>query len=171
MEVLKSERTLARIEDPSVLSFSDEQIYLWVIHANKIPPHLGISRGNEFFSLKANGKDDGLQVTKILQVLRKKKIATAFYEINPDGVSNNPKSVFAQFECTVPGEVTCLEPLKQIFNDSDATWLKGLLQRLEAREIIKSAFGWQLPVDFLHIPDYNPTDIHRRLKHLQDVQS
>ena len=32
-------------------------IYLSVVHANKIPPHIGIVVDGKYFSLKANGKD------------------------------------------------------------------------------------------------------------------
>lgn len=169
MEVLKSERTLTRIESPLVLSFEGEQTYLWVIHADKIPPHLGVSNGDKFYSLKANGKDEGLPVSKILQVLEKKNISTAFYEIDASGVSNHPKNIFSKFEHTVPGEITCLEPLKMIFDDMDATWLKELLQGLESKEKINSAFGWQLPEGFTTIPDYSPEDIHNRLIDLNNV--
>ncbi|PWL24645.1 MAG: hypothetical protein DCO96_12625 [Fluviicola sp. XM-24bin1] len=170
MEVLKFERTISRIDDPSVLSF-DDTTYLWVIHANKIPPHLGISQGDEFYSLKANGKDEGLPVSKLIQVLQRKSIATAFFEIQSEAIVQAPKEVFAQYETTTPGEITCLAPLKQILRIADATWLKELLAELEMKEAIQSAHGWQLPLDFEQIPDYNPQDIHRRLKQLQDVQS
>lgn len=171
MEVLKSERTLERIETPSLLSFNEERTYIWVIHANKIPPHLGISIGNLFYSLKANGKDEKLPVSKILQILSRKNIATAFYEIDSKGIINAPEKVFQQYTQTIAGEITCLQPLKHIFNEYEATWLKELLQTLEAKELIIQAWGWQLPADFQKIPDYNPSDIHQRLKELQDVQS
>ncbi|XOV68193.1 MAG: hypothetical protein ACFHU9_03265 [Fluviicola sp.] len=170
MEVLKSESTIQRIHDPSDLSFVPGRFYLWVIHADKVPPHLGISDGHQFFSLKANGKDEGIPVFKITPVLRKKEIATVFYDIAPNAVVNAPDSIFSRFERTVPGEITCLEPLKQVFNDSESTWLKELLSRLEARECIRNSYGWQLPEGFSQIPDYNPEDIHNRLRKLQDEQ-
>ncbi len=171
MEVLKFERTLFRIIDPEALSFEGRNAYLWVIHANKIPPHIGISQGDTFYSLKANGKDDALPVGKILRVLQKKNIATAFFEIDPNAVITSPKEIFDRFESTVPGEITCLEPIKQILGESEATWLKELLGSLEDKGAIRRAYGWQLPADFEQIPDYNPQDIHRRLEHLQHVQS
>jgi hypothetical protein len=170
MEVLKSESTIQHINDPSDLSFAPGSIYLWVIHADKVPPHLGISEGHQFFSLKANGKDAGVPVFKIIPVLGKKGIATVFYDIAPAAVVSEPYSIFSQFEQTVPGKITCLEPLKQVFNGPESTWLKELLAKLEAREFIRNAFGWQLPEGFSQIPDYNPEDIHNRLRELQDGQ-
>ncbi|MCR9173243.1 MAG: hypothetical protein NXI10_12150 [bacterium] len=169
MEVLKSERVISRIESPASLSFEGDMVYLWVIHANKIPPHLGISLGDAFYSLKANGKDEGLSITKILHVLDRKDIATVFYQIDKEALVKLPEAIFSQLERTIPEQTTCLEPLKQIFNDTEARWLKDLLQGLEAREMIQNAWGWQLPIGFERIPDYDPQDIHKRLKQLQNV--
>lgn len=169
MEVLRSERTITRIENPHLLNFKGDSVFLWVIHANKIPPHLGVSQGSSFYSLKANGKDDGLSVDKILPILKKKEIATVFYEMKKDLQVTSPETVFSAFETTVPGEITCLEPLKRVFNNNDATWLKELLAFLESKERIKDAFGWQLPQTFNGIPDYNPQDIHKRLRELGNV--
>jgi hypothetical protein len=169
MEVLKSERTIVRIDNPLALNFDESSVFLWVIHANKTPPHLGISFGSSFYSLKANGKDDGLSVDKILPVLKKKQIATVFYEMRKEVEIVSPELVFAEFETTVPGEVTCLEPLKRVFKNNDATWLKELLAFLEAKGSVAAAYGWQLPQSFNGIPNYNPQDIHRRLRELGNV--
>lgn len=169
MEVLKSEQKITPILGRDVLSLFDEGIFLWVIHADKIPPHLGISKGKTFYSLKANGKDDGLSVDKVLPILNRKDIATVFYEIRSDRTLVDFQKAFDQFETTVPGKITCLEPLKLIFNVPEATWLKELLFDLEHKEYILRAFGWQLPADFERIPDYNPKDIHRRLEQLNNV--
>ncbi|GAB5418574.1 MAG: hypothetical protein Crog4KO_03310 [Crocinitomicaceae bacterium] len=169
MEVLKSERWITPISDVSALQFHEANIFLWVIHANKIPPHLGISVGSKFYSLKANGKDDGIAVHKILPILSRKNIATVFYEIQKTAVCLSVEAVFAKFQATVPGKVTCLEPLKTIFDCKNAAWLKELLSNLEDRGHIEKALGWQLPEDFKGIPNYNPKDIHRRLEQLNNV--
>ncbi|NBR15845.1 MAG: hypothetical protein EBU01_14895, partial [Crocinitomicaceae bacterium] len=35
-------------------------VYLWILHADKIPPHIGISIDGQYFSLKAKGKDENI---------------------------------------------------------------------------------------------------------------
>ena len=40
------------------------------IYADKVPPHVGISQGNLFYSLKSNGKDE-LPVNKVLEIIEK----------------------------------------------------------------------------------------------------
>ncbi len=169
MEVLKSERWIKPIDAISALQFEGACMFLWVVHADKTPPHLGISEGSKFYSLKANGKDDGLDVDKILPILARKNIATVFYQLQENAIRLSVEVAFANFKTTVPGKVTCLEPLKAIFDCKDATWLKELLADLERREAVKKAVGWQLPEDFNGIPDYDPQDIHRRLEQLNNV--
>ena len=169
MEVLNSDRAINRIESLDQFLFDEGAVYLWVIHANKIPPHLGISHGTAFYSLKANGKDNGIDVTKIIPVLSKKGITTVFYALNTRASKAQIESVFDQFESTIPGTTTCLQPLKMIFNNHSASWLKELLSDLENRKMVKNAFGWQLPNNFDGIPDYDPIAIHQRLEQLNNV--
>lgn len=168
MEVLKFEHSISRIDTPKSLTF-EGKTFLWVIHADKIPPHIGVSYGNAFFSLKANGKDEALPIEKILRVLNRKKVATLFYEVDNSAILENPQVVFSRYEKTIPEEVTCLNPLKFLFDSPSSTWIKELLADLEYRKVVHNVFGWQLPVDFVQIPDYSPRDIHQRLKQLKNV--
>lgn len=168
MEALKSERTIHRITSPEGLVFHGA-MYLWVIHADKIPPHLGVSYEGKFYSLKANGKDEGVSVTSILRVLGRKNIATLFYQISTDVVRMHPENAFRHLDKTIPGEVTCLHPLKSIFDNTTAHRIKDLLIDLEGKDAVVNVFGWQISDDFQQIPDYSPEDIHRRLKALVHV--
>lgn len=160
---------ITRIEGVDQLHFDPNTVYLWVIHANKIPPHLGISDGSHFFSLKANGKDEGLDVSKILSVLQKKTIATVFYQIQRDQCAKSVAATFDKYTTTVPKEITCLQPIKEIFDVENARWLKELLDVLAQRNGLVSAQGWQLPDGFEGIPNYNVTHINDRLIALANV--
>ena len=44
---------LSRLESIS----ETNDVLIWIFHADKIPPHIGISSQGFFFSLKSNGKD------------------------------------------------------------------------------------------------------------------
>lgn len=154
------------IQHTDDLVFLESGLYLWVIHADKVPPHIGISTNGLFFSLKANGKDEQLDVLKILHILKRKKVATLFYAIEPASLKVNVSEVFRPFDCTVHGEITCLSPLKRIFDASDVKLLKDLLDVLFHRGMIKRTVGWQLPASFHGIPDYSVEDIHQRLQFL-----
>jgi hypothetical protein len=150
------------------LKFIETGIYLWVIHADKVPPHIGISSNGLFYSLKANGKDEHLNVSRILHILDKKNIATLFYAIDPAALKHSVSGVYSIFESTVPGEVTCLSPLKEIFSAHEVYLLRDLLRILHQRGTVTSTFGWQLPESFQGIPEYTVDDIHQRLQYLED---
>ena len=43
----------------------EQGLFLWVFHADKIPPHIGISLDGCFFSLKSSGVDIDLELSLI----------------------------------------------------------------------------------------------------------
>jgi len=168
MEVLKHDLVIQRLESLRNLDF-DKKVLIWVIHADKIPPHLGVSHNNLFYSLKANGKDMHLPVEKLTQVLSKKSIVTVFIEVEVLQLKLPLKDVFERYESTIVGQVTCLQPIKEAFNVDQASWVKELISELDKKDAIVSSFGWNLPDDFERIPDYSPEDIHKRLTELKNV--
>lgn len=168
MEALLSELKLRRVERAEEIAFLNGSVYIWVIHANKIPPHIGVSHGDAFFSLKANGKDEGLPLQRILPILKSKRIATLFFEVRPDEARAQLDTVFHRFDKTHVGTTTCLEPLKEIFGVPNATKVMELLEVLEQRGVLVSQSGWLLPDSFDGIQDYSNEAIHARLKSLEN---
>lgn len=168
MDQLMLEREIIKVRSLEDIGFSNSY-FLWVIHADKIPPHIGISFDDRFFSLKSNGKDEGLSIFRMESILRKKCIPVLFYEIEREAVQVTPGIIFSNYEKTVSGNVTCLEPLKDIFGVLNATWIKELLQSLKSKDFIRNCYGWQLPEGFTEIPDYSPAEIHQRLIALENA--
>jgi hypothetical protein len=83
-------------------------------------------------------------------------------------LKHSVSGVYSIFESTVPGEVTCLSPLKEIFSAHEVYLLRDLLRILHQRGTVTSTFGWQLPESFQGIPEYTVDDIHQRLQYLED---
>ena len=77
------------------------RLILWVLHADKIPPHIGLSKNDQFYSLKVSGKDEGLPVRNVLQIIEKKNIADNIW--NPVEVFWNDVFFFAFNEFRLPG--------------------------------------------------------------------
>lgn len=169
MEVLLREVSDVVVQSLPAELFEVNSSYLWVIHANKIPPHLGISVGTEFYSLKANGKDVAVAVERLIHILEQKSIAVLMYRIKENGLHIDPREAFSKYEKTIPGKVTCLNPLKDIFGDLSSERIKDLLVFLESKNLIEQSLGWQLPADFSGIPEYGSEEIHRRLEILSNV--
>ena len=139
---------------------------LWIWHANKVPPHIGISVDNRYFSLKANGKDQNVDLASIKSILRKKPIVTLCFELSLTITANQVNEVFDSYSSTIPGKVTCLNPIKVLLDCEIANKLTELLQVMYASGSVTQVIGFNIPKDFVGIKDYSIEDIHKRLTKL-----
>lgn len=148
----------------------NQGVYLWVLYADKIPPHVGISENGKYYSLKANGKDEALPVNQVLQVLIKKKVPVLFFdiEIQPPLML---QTLFEQHKHIVLNKTTCLSPItKALLSSEKDLMLSQLLEKLNSGERIKSIFGLHLKADFLGIPKYGKEEISKRISTIQDAK-
>lgn len=143
---------------------SSSNICVWVIHADKIPPHIGLSQGGEFFSLKSNGVDIAADVDSLEQVLGKREITTLVYEL--DETSTKLSEIFSGYETTIPSEITCLNPIKRILGITKAERIHDLLKVLQEQSRIIRCMGLHIDEKFTGIPEYEISEIHSRLKKL-----
>ena len=166
MEVLHSDYIIndiksGRVEDVAVGSL------IWVIHADKIPPHIGISVNGKFFSLKSSGVDFGLPVRKLMNVIEKKSITTICFKLKEEFNVNEVHQIFNQFVSTIPMEITCLEPIKGLLSNSEAMKLTELLDGLYLKNEVVKVIGFNSQ-GFSGIQNYDVKDIHDRLKLLSN---
>lgn len=144
-------------------------VLLWIFHASKIPPHIGISSNGHYFSLKFNGKDKNLSVEHVLKVVRAKKIETVIIELNTPISIEQIENQFSKFDLAKPNEATCLTPITQFFDyKSTDVILSELLEKIQENKFIHQVFGLHLEAEFSGISNYSRTDIQQRLKKLHD---
>jgi hypothetical protein len=142
--------------------------HLWIIHADKIPPHIGFSIDNHYFSLKANGKDNGISTDSILQIIQKKKIATVFVKLNGKLTFQETKLAFDKFDCAKALNSSCLVPIRNVLNAPNSiSKLSELLFYLETQNMIYSVFGLHLGNDYKGIKSYTTTEIQQRIEKLK----
>lgn len=142
--------------------------FLWIWHADKIPPHVGISVNGNYFSLKFNGKDDGIPTEITSKIIQKKEIPSLLIELKNDIQLDEIQSIFNRYEATESNKTTCLTPLIKLFDNQNVSKLNDLLLFLSERQIIGSVLGAFLPENYSCIPCYSVEQIHQRLKKLQD---
>lgn len=164
MEVLMSEYQIGSIVNGSIDDWDKQKCYLWVWHADKVPPHLGISVEGQYFSLKANGKDQGLSIAAVLTVLNKKQIKTVCFELDAEITLQNLELEFSKYTTTIPHKISCLEPIQNLLHIKAASQLNDLLLELEMRGQIKNTLGFNLPTGFKNFKRYTIEDVHARLK-------
>ncbi|MDC3253057.1 hypothetical protein OAU25_02270 [Crocinitomicaceae bacterium] len=169
MEVLKYDLDLPSILPIEFHQFDPEEPMLWVLHADKIPPHLGVSSKNSYFSLKYNGKDEFLPVDSVIKLLKQKKIKTLLFVLRDAISAQEIELNFSTFTRTETGRTTCLNPIKTLLNCPNVQTLKELLAELDDNEQIESVRGLNIDQTFQGIIDYSIQDIHNRLKVLEDA--
>jgi len=143
---------------------------LWILHATKIPPHIGISADGSYFSLKVSGKDQNLKVENVIALARKKSLAIICIEINHHFSSLDINRVFSNFSVASSNAATCLSPIKKILEFPDAQQLSDLLLYLEEKHTLGKIFGLNLPFDYECLPNYSATEIQQRLIKLENAQ-
>lgn len=151
----------------NIESFSLNEVSLgtviWVLHADKIPPHIGLSVNGLFYSLKANGKDVAVPIANLLDIIERRGIALLCFRLSDQLTMNDVDLVYSGFDKTIPNEVTCLNPIKSLLQHDESTKLIELLASLEIDQRIERVFGLNIPSDFDGIKDYLVSDIHARL--------
>jgi hypothetical protein len=151
---------------PRIDSFSG--IHLWIIHADKTPPHIGFSIDNHYFSLKANGKDNGISIDSILQIIQKKKIGTVLVKLNCDLTFQETKLAFDAFDSAKGLNSSCLVPIRNVLKAPNSiSKLSELLHFLETQNMIYSVFGLHLSNDYKGIKSYTTTEIQQRIEKLK----
>lgn len=151
----------------NIQSFSLERvsqgIVIWVLHADKIPPHIGISVNGLFFSLKANGKDMAAPIDNVLDVINRREIMLLCFSLSDVLSEKVVADSFNLYDKTIPNKITCLNPIKNVLRHDKPTKIVELLSLLEKEGRIFNVFGLNISNDFSGIKDYDVADIHERL--------
>jgi hypothetical protein len=153
-------------------SIFDKGLFLWIWYADKIPPHIGCSIHGYYYSLKVNGKDEGLLTSKVVSVIENKKIPSVFVQLKKDFNPSEIQSVFSNYQLAESTKNTCLTPITELFHCSDSIFqLSELLKNLKERGEIETVFGLNLTEDYRNLPNYTQDDITSRLLKLENVKS
>lgn len=167
-----SEFNFSRILEFYDRTFLQNGFFLWVWHADKIPPHIGCSADGLYFSLKVNGKDSALKTNKIFSLIDSKKIPTLFIKIKREIRSRELFETFDHFLMAESGKTTCLSPITELLScNSTVFQLSELLKHLEEMNQLEAVFGLNLADGYSSLPAYTKEDIENRLRKLEHVKS
>ena len=92
---------------------------IWILHADKIPPHIGISVDGYFFSLKTEGKDENIPLSLLITMLKNKKITTVAVALEETLDLVKIRNIFEN-QTKIPKSETCLLPILQLLNKSNS---------------------------------------------------
>lgn len=144
---------------------------LWILHADKIPPHVGISVKGFFFSLKVRGKDEFLPTNKLVNILTLKKISTVTVELYPGILLEEVAEKYKKFDYSKDLESSCLVPIKELLlPDENIERLKDLLDILQEKNLMNRVFGLNLDLSYKGITYYTAKQIVLRLEKLKNAE-
>lgn len=141
----------------------NQKTIIWIWNADKIPPHIGISIGKDYFSLTYR-KSEHLLTASMLKKAKRSVIPLVLVEIPGELVQLDPVTVFSKYERAVDG-ITCLQPIREVMRLGESiNQLTDLLIYLESNKLIVQVNGVNLPEGYVGIPDYSMEEILDRIK-------
>lgn len=138
--------------------------WLWILHANKIPPHIGVSCKGLYFSLKAKGKDMNVPVNKVLKLLNDKNITSYFLRLKVEWKMEEINKIYQLFDKATGQKTSCLSPIKMLPEmNGDAQQLVDLLNFLQENQLYDRVYGIYLQKGEQGILHYSPSAIEKRI--------
>ena len=147
-------------------------LYIAVIHATRIPPHIGMIADKMYHSLSIKGQDINTSTKALIKNSNIRKIPSLFIKIksHPTFSDIYLREHFItnvqQFERVDIGVATCLSPIKLFFEEvynlqmKDVNYLYELLPVLESEGLIESISSLHLDEKNYQLPVYANKEIN-----------
>ena len=155
-------------------------VYLVVIHADRIPPHLLVSVQGKLFTLNVKGPSVDGELTNLLRLIKQRSIETIFIKLAVPAVftlqqlSNEIKKHTLAYPRVDVGVATCLNPIKDFCSsiyETETTrvnFVFDLLPKLYEKEIITFCYHLnlekKLQQNSFYISKYTMHDINEGIR-------
>jgi len=154
-------------------------IYLVLLHANRVPPHIGMMIDNEYHSLTVKGQEISISGNVLLKNIGLRKIQTLFIKIKKHPVFSNQhlnESFIEQiklFDKVNEKGNTCLSPIKLFFeeyyaiNKDKVHLVFDLLEELKDNDFIEETCGMNLGEtkgNIFYLQPYNKADLQVQIE-------
>lgn len=137
---------------------------IWIWNADKIPPHIGISIGKDYYSLTYR-KSEHLLTASMLKKAKRSAIPLVLVEVPKEVIRQDAAMIFSKYDRAVGG-ITCLQPIREVMKLNEVNQLADLLSQLESDGQIIRVNGLNLPEAYTGIPDYSMEEILDRINTL-----
>jgi hypothetical protein len=149
--------------------------YLWILKADSIPPHLILSYNGQYYNLSVHGKFVNQPLESLLKSIRQKKMKTLVLALaNFEDLSTKLIESYNKFEKVEAPEITCLSPIKELFNtynySNSISTIHDLIPLLQKNNVITSNYGINLPINQVdnsfELPFYTIQDVYNCIDEL-----
>ncbi|MFY9307471.1 MAG: hypothetical protein WAQ28_00330 [Bacteroidia bacterium] len=156
-------------------------IYIAVIHATRIPPHIGLIIGGKYHSLTVKGQDINTSIEALVKNSFQRKIPSLFIKIkaHPTFSEGYLKEHFItniqQFPKVDIGVATCLSPIKLFFNEvfdvrvENINFLFELIPVLYAEGLIEHASALFINEKNYQLPEYSEAEINKGIMEVKNL--
>lgn len=131
-------------------------VFLVLMHAGRVPPHIFMTVGGKMFSLSVRGATIGSDIEVLLRAINKQRAETLFMQLQVPEVctmqqlNETVTKVVSAYPRADVGLATCLAPVKDfchnVYNTpvEDVEFIFDLLPRLEQQGIIGECYHFYL---------------------------
>jgi hypothetical protein len=150
-----------------------------VLHAERVPPHVGLITSDSYHSLTIKGHELNLPVAALIRNARLREMKAVFYHLQPHPIFSIDflREIFVctvqQFNKVNANGVTCLSPVKifldEIYgvNNDDTRFLFELIPKLMDLRLITSVSAIGVQEDF-SLPVYTAEDLQNGIRRAQE---
>ncbi len=157
--------------------FAEEKLlngtYIVIVHASRIPPHIGIIADQAYHSLSIKGQELNVPVAAFIRNTTLRKIPCLFINIKSHPAYDAAQlkehfiSSIQQFPKVAAGSATCLSPVKLFFEEvyrvkmKDVHSIFELLPVLEAEGLIGETSALFIATGRFQLPTYSMEEINK----------
>jgi len=155
-------------------------LFLVIINADKIPPHIGLIYNQQYFSLTTTGVSLGEPAEVLYRLINIKSSCTVFIKLNEAASNFNLKEelkeYFEEYDMAIDN-VTCLQPIKDFFGEcfylgvGNVRFVFELIPLLKNNGLIESQSGIHVKEHFVDgkffLNTYEMSDVFDRINDLK----
>lgn len=155
-----------------------KDIWLVVLYANRIPPHIGLMINGNYNSLTIKGHELNVSSEALFKTVSQKKIESLFIKLKKNPVFSYDhqlemlQEMISKFGPVRQYEATCLSPVKLFFeqfyavNNIDEELYYEIMKRMNENEYFEFAgsFNFTLHNGFVELPFYTIEQLNETIK-------
>ena len=153
-------------------------VYLVLLNANQIPPHLGLLIDNMYHSLTIKGQELNINGNVLLKNIALRKMAAIFIKLKKHPVfsTNFMSETFIEqvklFDKVNEDANTCMSPVRLFFEEfyaipkENVKLIFDLLYALKENDFVDSVYGTNIETkeNIFYLQTYNQADLKNQIK-------
>lgn len=158
----------------------EKDSWLVILHANRIPPHIGLLINGKYQSLTIKGHELNIDIKALEKTITIKHIETLFIKLKTHPVfslsfqTEIAQYYIQQYERVQSNQSTCLSPIKLFLQEFyvlpylEDELLFDLIERLKSNDYISEILSTQIELENqkeIKLPRYTNTELGNRIAH------